>query len=101
MRQKREIKEGNNKLSKGKKKKVRVINRREEIIIQVVKVKVKKKHTKMQMLEEQESRQKQIKRTRNQKRRTEMAKDKFDLLLNKYRELVAIDSVKARRCIMQ
>lgn len=30
-----------------------------------------------------------------------MAKDKFDLLLNKYRELVATDSVKARKCIMQ
>lgn len=30
-----------------------------------------------------------------------MVKDKFDLLLNKYRELVATDSVKARRCVMQ
>lgn len=30
-----------------------------------------------------------------------MAKDKFDSLLNRYRELVAIDSAKARRCIMQ
>ena len=30
-----------------------------------------------------------------------MTKDKFDLLLSKYRETVAIDSVKARRLIMQ
>jgi hypothetical protein len=30
-----------------------------------------------------------------------MAKDKFDLMLDKYRELVATDSIKARRCIMQ
>jgi hypothetical protein len=55
----------------------------------------------MQTLEEQKSRQEQIKRRKNQKRRTKMANDKFDLLLNKYRELVATDSVKARKCIMQ
>jgi len=30
-----------------------------------------------------------------------MTMDKFNLLLNKYRELVATDSVKARKCIMQ
>jgi tetratricopeptide (TPR) repeat protein len=30
-----------------------------------------------------------------------MAKGKFDLMLNKYRELVATDSAKARRCLMQ
>jgi hypothetical protein len=29
-----------------------------------------------------------------------MSKDKFDLVLERYRELVATDSVKARRCIM-
>jgi tetratricopeptide (TPR) repeat protein len=30
-----------------------------------------------------------------------LTKDKFDLMLDKYRELVATDTVKARRCIMQ
>jgi hypothetical protein len=30
-----------------------------------------------------------------------LTKGKFDLMLDKYRELVATDSVKARRCIMQ
>jgi tetratricopeptide (TPR) repeat protein len=55
----------------------------------------------MQTPEEQESKQKQIKRTKNQKRRIKMTKNKFDSLLNKYRELVSTDSAKARKCIMQ
>lgn len=41
-----------------------------------------------------------MKRRKNQKR-INVTKDKFDLLLNKYREVVATDSVKARACIMQ
>jgi hypothetical protein len=53
------------------------------------------------MPEERANRLKLIKREKSQKRRTEMAKNKFDSLLNRYRDLVSTDSVKARRCIMQ
>ncbi len=101
MQEKQELKEGSNKHRKGNKKKAKVIKRQEEIMTQEVRVRLINKHTKPQTPEERESRQKQIKREKKQKRRIEMTSDKFDLVLNKYRELVATDSVKARRSIMR
>jgi tetratricopeptide (TPR) repeat protein len=84
----------------GKKKKAKVIKAQRGAMHQVTKVRLINKHTKRQKPEGQGNRQKQIKRRRNQKR-INVAKDKFDLLLNKYREVVATDSVKARAYIMQ
>ena len=55
-----------------------------------------------QNLEEQENKQQQTrKRKKLRRRRINMATDKFDLMLYKYREVVAVNSLQARTCIQK